>query len=100
MPRLRQNAPEFRTRYYDSGEIYMVVPVINGNVEGILKFYYRSGTVEKEVPYVNNYIHGTKREYFPSGRLRGEFLYENDELLAIKTFLENGQIDVFEIYSS
>ena len=67
------------------------ISIINGKIEGLVKFYYESGALESEANYKNGKQEGLEKWYYESGALKLEVNYKNDKEEGLeKVYYESG----------
>ena len=79
--------------YYESGALEWETPYKDGKANGIYKEYYESGALKSETPYIDGKQHGIEKEYYESGALKSEIPYKDDKANGIaKQYFESGAL--------
>ena len=92
---------EIRKSYFETGDLWVETPYLNGKEHGTEKIYYKSGALLCETPYVKGKIHGITRSYYESGALERESPYVNGKRHGIvKNYnREKSNIDRLTLYN-
>jgi antitoxin component YwqK of YwqJK toxin-antitoxin module len=76
--------------YYKSGELRSLVPIINGNLNGVERKYYKNGKLYEETYWKDGMLNGSSKIYYENGKLEQEAIYVNDSSLSIKYYDTTG----------
>ena len=83
----------FCNAVYESGEIQMHKPIIEGKIEGLVTEYYEDGTIKSEFVFNEDHVYDEVKRYFPSGNLKYHAKYKFGQ---IDTVITNLQTDSTE----
>ncbi|WP_396167749.1 hypothetical protein [Flavobacterium sp.] len=81
-----------KTDYYENDIIKAEYNLINGKINGLLKFYDENGNLQKTTNYINGIASGKVVEYKETGEKNAEYLISNDSKNGLLTFYENNKI--------
>ena len=83
-----------------SNDKRIVIPIKNGEAEGLAKDYYKSGALAYEMNFKNGKWEGFKR-YYKSGKLEAEGNYKNGKRESLwKYYYKSGKLKKEENYKN
>lgn len=86
-------------QYSKSGKMSSEIPFTNGKRDGIAKFFYENGQLLFETFYINGTIHGISKEYYANGKLASKVQITNGQATGIgKWYYENGKLRAEQPY--
>ena len=89
-----------KTEYYDDDVIKAEYTLLNGKINGLLKFYDENGNLQKTTNYVNGIATGKVIEYKENGEKNAEYSMSNDMKNGLLTFYENDKISFTTNYKN
>ncbi len=63
--------------YWDNGQLQQELPVIDGDIEGIVIGFHQNGNLASEVSWTDSQLNGEYKVYDTDGNLTNCWLYEN-----------------------
>ena len=78
----------------------IVVPLVNGEIDGCYKYIDDDGVILQEINYKNGILSGDMRQYYKSGVLMLLIKYDNGQTVhEVITYYENGMLQSRTPYS-
>jgi len=62
----------YAKRFYATGNIHKIIPIVNWKREGISEIYYENGNLQYLTEYKNDKINGVVKEYYENGKINYE----------------------------